>query len=110
MVLSCTCTSSRTHVDVFELLSPPNLQEVRTAHGANSDANKATLKRHVVRAINNLASKDVKAVNDSASLGTRSCCQQSEEAASTFSRYMSSLQAFCPHLFDRLQADVLCPS
>jgi hypothetical protein len=45
------------------------------------------LKRHVVCAINNLAGKDVKGKADgNAAIDAHSCAQQSEGAASTFSR------------------------
>ncbi len=60
---------------------------MRITSDSNTDANKATLKRHVVRAINNLAGKDVKdsAKNDTA-VDAQSSAQQSDGAASTFSR------------------------
>lgn len=59
---------------------------MRTAHESDSDANKATLKKHVVRAINNLANKDVKPGEGNTGHGAQSCCQRSEAGASTFSR------------------------
>lgn len=67
-------------------LCPLNVQEMRTAPELDNDANKATLKKHVVRAINNLANKDVKPGEGSTGRGTQSCSQQSGAGASTFSR------------------------
>ena len=57
---------------------------------SRSAADKATLRRHVVRAINNLAGKEMK---DSAkaelAADAQSCAQHSESGASTFSKYTS---------------------
>ncbi|DBA90053.1 TPA: hypothetical protein ACH3X2_004318 [Trebouxia sp. C0005] len=63
------------------------LQGIRSTHDPANTADKATLKRHVVRAINNLAGKDVKGKADgNAAIDAQSCAQQSAGAASTFSR------------------------
>ena len=68
------------------------LQEIRLANDPDNGADKATLKRHVVRAINNLAGKDVKdTAGGNAAPDAQSCAHQSEGAASTFSRYMQCL-------------------
>lgn len=63
------------------------LQDIRSTQDPANIADKATLKRHVVRAINNLAGKDVKGKADgNAAIDAQSCAQQSEGAASTFFR------------------------
>ena len=65
------------------------LQVMRTAHDPDNDTDKAALKKHVVRAINNLAGKD--APKATAASDVVSCCQRSEGGASTFSRYAVQL-------------------
>lgn len=68
------------------------LQEMRTTHDPDNDANKATLKKHVVRAINNLAGKD--APKATAAPDAQSCCQKSDGGASTFSRYACAVTSY----------------
>ena len=55
---------------------------MRTAHEPNA-ANTAALKKHVVRAINNLVSKDV---DGGAGHDAQACYERTEGGASTFSR------------------------
>ncbi|DBA84014.1 TPA: hypothetical protein ACH3X1_006498 [Trebouxia sp. C0004] len=70
------------------------LQDIRSTHDPANIADKATLKRHVVRAINNLAGKDVKGKADgNAAIDAQSCAQKSASAASTFSRATAASKA-----------------
>ena len=63
------------------------MQDIRVSDESRSAADKATLRRHVVRAINNLAGKEMKdAVKAELVADAQSCAQHSESGASTFSK------------------------